>query len=113
VVATLAEAGRDDVALRATCVTLAQATPGWLEATHSEWLDVQQQLTVPPAAPVPPALAEAAPGCDPNYSGCVPIASDVDCIGGDGDGPEYVGQVQVAGTDHYGLDADNTGLTCD
>ncbi|WP_431606782.1 hypothetical protein [Mycolicibacterium neoaurum] len=31
--------------------------------------------------------AQAAP-CDPNYSGaCVPIASDVDCAGGSGNGP--------------------------
>ena len=28
--------------------------------------------------------------CDPNYSGCVPIASDVDCAGGSGNGPAYV-----------------------
>src|SRR5262249_2690692 len=28
--------------------------------------------------------------CDPNYSGaCVPIASDVDCAGGSGNGPAY------------------------
>ena len=37
------------------------------------------------------AKTEAAPkpassGCDPNYSGCVPIASDVDCEGGSGNG---------------------------
>jgi resuscitation-promoting factor RpfB len=37
--------------------------------------------------------------CDPNYEGaCVPIASDVDCAGGKGNGPAYVrGPVQVVG----------------
>lgn len=36
--------------------------------------------------------------CDPNYSGCVPIASDVDCLGGPGNGPAYVkGPVRVIG----------------
>ena len=31
------------------------------------------------------------PSCDPNYTGaCVPIASDVDCAGGSGNGPAYV-----------------------
>jgi len=25
------------------------------------------------------------------YSGCVPIASDVDCAGGSGNGPAYLG----------------------
>lgn len=34
--------------------------------------------------------------CDPNYSGCVPIASDVDCAAGGGNGPAYVrGPVRV------------------
>jgi hypothetical protein len=53
-------------------------------------------------------------GCDPNYSGCVPIASDVDCAGGSGNGPEYVeGPVTVIGSDIYGLDADNDGIGCE
>ena len=52
--------------------------------------------------------------CDPNYSsGCVPIASDVDCGGGSGDGPAYVyGTVKVVGVDVYGLDADGDGYGC-
>jgi resuscitation-promoting factor RpfB len=56
-----------------------------------------------------------APQCDPNYSGaCVPIASDVDCAGGSGNGPAYVqGPVRVVGTDIYGLDADGDGIGCD
>lgn len=58
------------------------------------------------AAPKPKPAAEPEPsGCDPNYSGCVPIASDVDCAGGSGDGPAYVkGPVRVIGKDIYGLD---------
>lgn len=61
---------------------------------------------------VAPALGS---GCDPNYSsGCVPIASDVDCAGGSGDGPAYVsGTVRVVGNDPYGLDADDNGWGCD
>ena len=53
--------------------------------------------------------------CDPNYTGaCVPIASDVDCAGGSGDGPAYVqGPVRVVGTDIYGLDRDGDGTGCD
>ncbi|HEX6076527.1 MAG TPA: G5 domain-containing protein [Micromonosporaceae bacterium] len=52
--------------------------------------------------------------CDPNYSGCVPIASDVDCAGGSGDGPAYVaGPVEVIGTDVYRLDRDGDGIACD
>jgi hypothetical protein len=54
-------------------------------------------------------------GCDPNYSGaCVPIASDVDCAGGSGNGPEYVtGPVTVTGTDIYRLDNDHDGIGCE
>jgi hypothetical protein len=52
--------------------------------------------------------------CDSNYSGCVPIASDVDCAGGSGNGPAYVrGPVQVIGYDKYGLDRDGDGWGCE
>lgn len=66
----------------------------------------------PPARPAAPA---APSGCDRNYSGaCVPVASDVDCAGGSGNGPAYVrGPVTVVGTDIYGLDRDGDGLGCE
>lgn len=58
--------------------------------------------------------SEESGGCDPNYSGCVPIASDVDCSGGKGNGPEYVdGPVDVIGSDIYRLDADKDGIACE
>ena len=66
--------------------------------------------------PPPPPKPQPKPGgrCDPNYSGCVPIASDVDCAGGSGDGPVYVrGPVRVTGSDIYDLDADGDGWGCD
>jgi hypothetical protein len=52
--------------------------------------------------------------CDPNYDPCVPIASDVDCASGSGNGPAYVeGPVRVIGDDIYGLDRDRDGLGCE
>jgi hypothetical protein len=52
--------------------------------------------------------------CDKNYSGCVPIASDVDCAGGSGNGPKYVqGPIRVIGSDIYDLDSDNDGIACE
>ena len=52
--------------------------------------------------------------CSDYYSGCVPIASDVDCAGGTGDGPAYVaGPVQIHGSDPYGLDGDGDGVGCE
>jgi resuscitation-promoting factor RpfB len=57
---------------------------------------------------------EESGGCDSNYSGCVPIASDVDCSGGSGNGPEYVdGPINVTGSDIYRLDADHDGIACE
>lgn len=53
-------------------------------------------------------------GCDPNYSPCVPIADDVDCAGGSGDGPKYVdGPIRIIGGDPYDLDRDGDGVACD
>lgn len=68
---------------------------------------------VAPTKPV--AGPRQSAGCDPNYAGgCVPIASDVDCRGGSGNGPAYVdGPVRVVGIDIYDLDADGDGYGCD
>jgi hypothetical protein len=63
---------------------------------------------------VAPVVSSSAQNCDPNYSGCVPIASDVDCAGGSGDGPAYVtGPIRVIGTDIYDLDGDSDGIACE
>jgi hypothetical protein len=53
------------------------------------------------------ATEEAPPGCDPNYTPCVPETGyDVDCS-------EVAGPVEVIGTDVDGLDADNDGIGCE
>ncbi|WP_408632949.1 excalibur domain-containing protein [Mycolicibacterium mengxianglii] len=77
-------------------------------------------LSAVATAPVPaaygvPIAQEPASSCDPNYSGaCVPIASDVDCAGGSGNGPAYVsGPVTVVGQDIYDLDRDGNGTGCE
>ncbi|MCC6984126.1 MAG: hypothetical protein IT535_12705 [Bauldia sp.] len=53
--------------------------------------------------------------CHPSYAGkCVPIASDVDCAGGEGNGPAYVeGPLRVVGPDVYRLDTDGDGIACE
>lgn len=60
-------------------------------------------------------LPGQAQSCDPNYAGaCVPIASDVDCAGGQGNGPAYVtGPVRIIGRDIYQLDRDGDGVACE
>lgn len=68
-------------------------------------------LTLTPRKPA------SSSSCHPAYSGaCVPIASDVDCAGGSGNGPAYVrGPVYVKkrGVDPYGLDGNGDGVGCE
>src|SRR5687768_6342815 len=50
----------------------------------------------PPLAVVTPVAPPADERCNPNYRPCVPVDSDVDCVGGGGNGPSYVlGPVEV------------------
>jgi resuscitation-promoting factor RpfB len=81
---------------------------------------MRQQVTEPAVTQVTSVgtkvdETEPAGDCDPNYSGaCVPIASDVDCSSGSGNGPAYVtGPVQVIGDDIYDLDRDSDGVGCE
>lgn len=69
----------------------------------------------PPPPPPPPPPPAAPSGCDPNYAdACVPIASDVDCAWGSGNGPAYLdGVARVVGSDVYGLDRDGDGYACE
>ncbi|WP_350348913.1 G5 domain-containing protein [Agromyces sp. G08B096] len=76
---------------------------------------VNEVIAVGSRLPPPPPPPPAAGGCDPNYEGaCVPVASDVDCAGGSGNGPAYVdGPVSIVGYDVYDLDRDGDGVACD
>jgi hypothetical protein len=87
----------------------------------------QPEPAPPPASkpqpePAPPPESKKQPepeptsrkNCNPNYSGCVPNAKDVDCEGGPGDGPKYVrGPLRATGKDVYGLDGDSDGVACE
>ncbi|GAA3275834.1 hypothetical protein [Paenarthrobacter aurescens] len=101
--AAAAQAAADKAAADAAAAAKAAADKAAADAA------AQAQAKVVPAAP------PAQNACDPNYSGCVPIASDVDCAGGSGNGPAYVrGPVTVIGTDIYQLDGnDNDGIGCE
>lgn len=53
--------------------------------------------------------------CDPNYEGaCLdPNSYDYDCESGEGDGPDYTGEVTIVGDDPYDLDRDGDGVACE
>ena len=73
--------------------------------------------TVRRKAPPPPPVTAAPPAsnCHPSYTGgCLdPYASDYDCEGGSGNGPNYTGPVRVVGPDDFGLDSDGDGYGCE
>jgi len=98
-------------ALAATVLPAATAAPATPAPTLTP---TATPAATPVATPAPAPTSAAAANCDPNYSGCVPIASDVDCAGGSGNGPAYVaGPVTVIGYDKYGLDRDGDGVACE
>ena len=84
---------------------------------------VSDKVTKPPVAEVTSvgtgvkreAPAPPASNCDSNYAeACVPIAEDVDCAGGSGNGPAYLNEAaRVVGSDVYGLDRDGDGWGCE
>lgn len=104
----LTEARNVNRGLWAACATTTTAAPVTSRATVA--------ATSPPGTAPPTTAAPNAAGCHPAYSGaCVPIASDVDCAGGRGNGPAYVSEknFRVVGDDVYGLDDDNDGIACE
>jgi len=99
--------------------TTTTTTTTTLAPTTTTAVPVVPEPVVPQPDPVTPTQEEPAPpppapACDPNYTGCVPIASDVDCAGGSGNGPEYAnGPINVIGADIYDLDNDKDGVACE
>ncbi len=96
-----------------------QAAAQQAAAQQAAAAEAAQEAAARAAAEAAARQQQAAPpapsGCDPNYAGaCVPIASDVDCAGGGGNGPAYVsGPFRVVGSDIYGLDSDHDGIACE
>jgi hypothetical protein len=87
--------------------------------------ELEAQLATPEPEPEEPTRIAREPDsesgsgdeCHPSYEGaCLdPSASDYDCEGGSGDGPEYVqGPIRVVGSDDYGLDSGGEpGVACE
>lgn len=80
-------------------------------------LDYRPSGRVMPGRTITLVVAKKQPtnDCHSSYTdGCVPIASDVDCGGGSGNGPAYVWEsVTVVGPDVYDLDGDGDGVGCE
>ncbi|WJK41481.1 G5 domain-containing protein [Solwaraspora sp. WMMA2056] len=76
---------------------------------------ISEQVTKQPVTKVVLVGTKVTQQCHSSYTGaCVPIAADVDCAGGSGNGPAYVsGPVRVVGPDVYDLDRDGDGVACE
>lgn len=95
----------------------------YLDGVETGRVAIREEVTRQPVTEVttvgtyvaPPPPPPAQPACHPNYAdACVPIADDVDCEGGSGNGPAYVrGPVRVVGEDVYGLDSNGDGIGCE
>ncbi len=106
----------------ASALASGPSTPPGTSTTPAPQVKSNSTQQIPISSPVPTPVPHPQPtpapttksNCDPNYSGCVPIASDVDCAAGNGNGPAYVkGPVQVIGNDIYDLDRDHDGIACE
>jgi hypothetical protein len=115
-VTVIKQAGEPGVRVRILRVTIKNGVEAGRKVVRS-FVDsppvTQVKLIGTYVAPKP--KPQPASNCDSNYTGaCVPVASDVDCAGGDGDGPEYVeGPVQIVGDDVYDLNRDDDSIACD
>lgn len=78
-------------------------------------VSVSDGVTTAPVTKIIAHGTKVANNCSPHYTGaCVPIASDVDCAGGNGNGPAYTrGPVYIVDYDIYGLDRDGDGVGCE
>jgi hypothetical protein len=83
--------------------------------THTSQSYAPATTTTKATTPTTTSAGGGGNECHPSYVGaCVPVGvSDVDCLGGSGDGPYYVGRVTVVGPDVYRLDHDNDGIGCE
>jgi hypothetical protein len=115
--ATLRKAGFRVKILRQTVTSgtsgevLSQSPTGANRAAPGSVVEIVLANVVRPVAAAPAAPAPS--NCTPGYSPCLTPASDYDCSGGSGDGPQYTGYVRVTGSDPYGLDADGDGVACE
>jgi len=83
------------------------AEPGQLHARSS----YRVASAPPPGSTAPPTRepTQHPGGCEPGYTPCLPIVSDLDC----GDIDDSLKPIHVTGSDPYRLDGDGDGFGCD
>lgn len=101
----------DQISTRKPGTVLAMSPGAGSRLVPGQTLTLTVAIKAPPAPE--PVLESTESNCTPGYDPCLPPASDYDCSGGTGDGPEYTGYVRVTGSDPYDLDADNDGVGCE
>lgn len=111
---TIRTAGVAGVKTLTHTLTLTDGVETDRKTTEAITTEPIEEVTIVGTYVAPVSVPKVSSSCDPNYSGCVPIASDVDCSGGSGNGPAYAyGPINVIGVDIYDLDRDGNGLACE
>jgi micrococcal nuclease len=110
------DTAESDVLGAAARVAEAEALGLWAPTTTT--ISITTTTTAPTTTTTasPATTAPPASNCHPSYEGaCLQMGiGDYDCLGGSGDGPNYVGgPVDVIGYDEFGLDRDNDGIGCE
>ena len=105
----------DEKAALANLLTSCGAVPPTTTTTTTAPPPPPTTVYVAPQPLVPQTTQPPSNDCTPGYSPCLPPASDYDCAGGSGNGPEYTGRVTVdhSYNDPYDLDRDGDGVGCD
>jgi resuscitation-promoting factor RpfB len=89
-------------------LVMSQTPAGTVQAAPGDVVNLVISRRVPSVAPPAPT------NCTPGYSPCLAPASDYDCAGGSGDGPQYAsGPIYVTGSDPYDLDSEGDGIACE
>ncbi|MCB9809293.1 hypothetical protein H6776_02755 [Candidatus Nomurabacteria bacterium] len=101
------------IALITMCILFAGVSVSLAQSEHTDFNTQQEEQSFSFWNKVKQFIYRSETPCDPNYAKCVPIASDVDCAGGHGNGPEYTKRVRVVGDDIYDLDRDEDGVGCE
>jgi beta-lactam-binding protein with PASTA domain len=90
-------------------VVLTQSPRGSERAKPGSTVAIVVSNLVRPVVEQPPEQ-----NCTPGYRPCLTPASDYDCAGGSGDGPNYAyGPIYITGSDPYDLDRDGDGVACE
>lgn len=101
--------GRFSGLLYSLALAARRAHRGLWGACRATRLVPDEAVTALRASPPPAGGGSPGGSCEPGYTPCLPVTSDLDC----GDISDSLKPIHVTGSDPYRLDGDGDGLGCD